>query len=87
MGVAKALPRFFPGAADDLARALAMSAARQDLKYVFRLGLSEPAPFNAVREYRTAEAIAAGATRTNLGFNLAGAAAIVGAGTNLALQP
>jgi hypothetical protein len=86
MGVAKALPRFFPGAADDLARALAMSAARDELKSLFRFGLPVT-PIDLGKYSGSAAQIAAAASRTNLGFNVAGAAATAGAGVNHALLP
>ncbi len=67
-------------------RALAISAARNDLKLLFRGGLFPesrmPTAVDVLREYRTAEEIIRAAQRTDLGFNVAGGAVVAGTAYN-----
>ncbi len=67
-------------------RALAISAARNELKLLFRGGLFPESRMHAaqtvIETYGTPEAIIAAATRTNSAFNVAGVMGVAGAAYN-----
>ncbi len=84
-GAAKALPFLIRGG-NTMERALAISAARNELKLLFRGGLFPESRMHAaqtvIETYGTPEAIIAAATRTNSAFNVAGVMGVAGAAYN-----
>jgi hypothetical protein len=86
-GAARALPMLIPESGNALARALAISAARNELKVGFRLGLFPNyrmlSPAQVIEKYGTDPAkIIGGATRTNRLLNQLGIDAVVGPTVN-----
>lgn len=84
-GLAKGLPLLIKGG-NTMERALAISAARNELKLLFRGGLFPGSRMQAaetvIETYETPEAIIAAATRTNRYLNVAGAMGAAGAAYN-----